>query len=495
MVQGASSSVGKSLLVTALCRIFARRGLKVSPFKAQNMSNNAAVCPDGSEIGRAQALQAYAAGTALSSDLNPILIKPEADARSQIIVDGRPFRSLSAYDYYSYKQFLWEHATAALDRLRAQNELVIIEGAGSPAELNLKEGDIVNMTIARYANAPVILVGDIDRGGIFAQLLGTLWLLEPEEQQLVRGFFVNKFRGDIRLFEEGVRILQERSGLPVFGVIPYLKDLNLPEEDAVVLDQPGFDTHSASPSLDIVVIRLPLISNFDDFDPFRDDPGVRVRYVTQVTEIGQPQAIILPGTKSTMADLTWLRERGFARVLREHVQRGGSLVGICGGYQLLGQRICDPEHIESSKEAVQGLGFLPVETVFLPEKATYQVHVQVTGQSTWLADLSDFDLQGYEIHMGRSDSLSTWLKINTRNGVHCEISDGSISGDGKIWGCYLHGLFGNTSFRHAWLRSLGWIPTSSSPVSRTVDLLERSLTYLSEEVKAAIDIREIEQII
>jgi len=262
--------------------------------------------------------------------------------------------------------------------LRAQNELVIIEGAGSPAELNLKEGDIVNMAIARYANAPVILVGDIDRGGIFAQLLGTLWLLEPEEQQLVRGFFVNKFRGDIRLFEEGVRILLERSGLPVFGVIPYLKDLNLPEEDAVALDQPGFDSGSASPSLDIVVIRLPLISNFDDFDPFRTDPGVRVRYATQVSDIGQPQAIILPGTKSTMADLTWLRERGFERVLREHVQRGGSLVGICGGYQMLGQKICDPEHIESSKDHIEGLGLLPVETFFLPEKATYQVHAQVT---------------------------------------------------------------------------------------------------------------------
>src|SRR5919109_1982516 len=257
MIQGASSSVGKSLLVTALCRIFARRGLKVSPFKAQNMSNNAAVCPDGSEIGRAQALQAYAAGTALSSDLNPILIKPEADARSQIILDGRHFRSLSAYDYYSYKQLLWDHATAALDRLRAQNDLVILEGAGSPAELNLKEGDIVNMAIARYANAPVILVGDIDRGGIFAQLLGTLWLLEAEEQQLVRGFFVNKFRGDIRLFEEGVHILQERSGLPVLGVIPYLKDLNLPEEDAVAIDGQKFSFPIGSTSLDIVVVHLP----------------------------------------------------------------------------------------------------------------------------------------------------------------------------------------------------------------------------------------------
>jgi adenosylcobyric acid synthase len=495
MIQGASSSVGKSLLVTALCRIFARRGLKVSPFKAQNMSNNAAVCPDGSEIGRAQALQAHAAGTPLSSDLNPILIKPEADARSQIILDGRPFKSLSAYEYYSYKRTLWEHATAALDHLRAQNDLVILEGAGSPAELNLKEGDIVNMAIARYANAPVILVGDIDRGGIFAQLLGTLWLLEPEEQQLLRGFIVNKFRGDRRLFEEGIRILQERSGLPVFGVVPYFKDLNLPEEDAVALEGQRFIPPNSPTSLEIVVIHLPLISNFDDFDPFRHDPGVRVRYVTQATDIGQPHAIILPGTKSTMADFVWLRERGFEGAIREHVQRGGALVGICGGYQMLGQRIYDPEHIESSNDQIEGLGFFPIETSFLPEKATYQVHAQVTGGHAWLASLAACDLQGYEIHMGRTDSASTWLKVHTRNGSPCEIVDGSITADGKIWGCYLHGLFGNTAFRHAWLSSLGWIPTGPSSTAQAADPLETSLTYLADEVESAINIREIERML
>jgi adenosylcobyric acid synthase len=493
MIQGSSSSVGKSVLVTALCRIFARRGLKVSPFKAQNMSNNAAVCQDGSEIGRAQALQAHAAGAPLSSDLNPILIKPEADAHSQIILDGRPFKSLSTYDYYTHKQILWDHAKAALDRLRLEYDLVIMEGAGSPAELNLKEGDIVNMAIARYANAPVILVGDIDRGGIFAQLLGTLWLLDvPEERQLVRGFLVNKFRGDIRLFEEGVRILEEKSGLPVFGVVPYLNDLNLPEEDAVALDQQEFASHDNSTSIDIVVIRLPLISNFDDFDPFRNDLGVRVRYATRASEVGQPHAIILPGTKSTMADLLWLREWGFDRVILEHLQRGGSLVGICGGYQMLGQRICDPEHVESSQEDIEGLGLLPTETFFIPEKATYQVHAHVTGRNSWLANLSESDLQGYEIHMGRTNITSPWLKINTRNGMPCEISDGSISADGRIWGCYLHGLFRNTAFRHAWLTSLGWTRALSP---QAADPLEKSLAYLADEVQAAIDIREIERII
>ncbi|HLO27705.1 MAG TPA: cobyric acid synthase [Anaerolineales bacterium] len=495
MIQGASSSVGKSLLVTALCRIFARRGLKVAPFKAQNMSNNAAVCPDGSEIGRAQALQAHAAGLPLSSDLNPILIKPEADTRSQIVLDGRPFKSLSAYDYYTYKQILWEHATAALDRLCAQNDLVLIEGAGSPAELNLKRGDIVNMAVARYANAPVLLVGDIDRGGIFAQLLGTLWLLEPEERQLVRGFLVNKFRGDIRLFEEGVRILKEKSGLPVLGVVPYLKDLNLPEEDAVVLDQPQVDPFDRSTSISIVIIHLPLIANFDDFDPFRNDPGVQVRYVANASEIGQPQAIILPGTKSTMADLSWLHERGFDRVIREHVQRGGSLVGICGGYQMLGQKIHDSEHVESSNDHIEGLGLLPTETFFIPDKATYQIHAQVAGQNAWLAGLSKYDLQGYEIHMGRTNSVSPWLKIDRRNGMPCEISDGSISADGRVWGCYLHGLFRNTALRHAWLASLGWIPDDQLIGPRAIDQLEKSLAYLADEVEAAVDMNEIERMI
>jgi adenosylcobyric acid synthase len=351
------------------------------------------------------------------------------------------------------------------------------------------------MAIARYANAPVLLVGDIDRGGIFAQLLGTLWLLEPEERQLVRGFLVNKFRGDIRLFMDGVDILEEKAELPVLGVIPYLKELNLPEEDAVALDQPGFDAGDDSTSIDIVVIHLPLISNFDDFDPFCNDPDVRVRYVTKVSDVGLPQAIILPGTKSTMADLSWLRERGFDKMIQDHVQRGGSLVGICGGYQMLGQWIRDPQHVESSTDHIEGLRLLPIETFFLQKKATYQVHAQVMGQTAWMAGLSECALQGYEIHMGRTNSDSTWLKIYTRNGMSCEFPDGSMTADGRVWGCYLHGLFGNSAFRHAWLTSLGWIPKKQSFASQTVDQLERSLTYLADEVEMTVSIREIERII
>lgn len=349
MVQGASSSAGKSLLVAGLCRIFARRGLRVAPFKAQNMSNNAAVCPDGAEIGRAQAVQALAAGVPLSADLNPVLIKPEADTRSQVIVMGRPFKTLGAVEYYDYKQILWGYVTAALDRLRLDHELVIIEGAGSPVELNLKENDIVNMAVACYAQAAVLLVGDIDRGGIFAQLLGTLWLLEPEERQLVRGLVVNKFRGDPALFTDGICILEQKSGLPILGVIPYLKDLHIPEEDAVALE-----TDTSVPSsektdlIDIAILHLPRISNFDDFDPFRSDPGVRVRYVNSPRELGQPDAVILPGTKSTSADLEWLRRSGLAEPILQFARQGGAVVGICGGYQMLGTALHDPQQVEIS---------------------------------------------------------------------------------------------------------------------------------------------------
>src|SRR6185436_8281138 len=343
MIQGSSSSAGKSLLVTALCRIYARRGIKVAPFKAQNMSNNAAVCADGSEIGRAQALQAAASGIAPSVDMNPVLIKPEADARSQIILMGRPWQTLEAKTYYEKKELLWKHVTQSLDRLRQAHELVIIEGAGSPAELNLKRGDIVNMAVARYAGSPVLLVGDIDRGGIFAQLLGTLWLLDREERELLRGFVVNKFRGDLSLFEDGIQIIEQKSRIPVLGVIPYLRGLSLPDEDAVSVEVASRAAQPASASqTDIAVLALPRIANFDDFDPLRAEPGVHIRHVDSASQLGEPHAIIIPGTKSTIADLEWLRQTGLAQAVIKFAQNGGVVVGICGGYQMLGQVIHVP---------------------------------------------------------------------------------------------------------------------------------------------------------
>jgi adenosylcobyric acid synthase len=380
MIQGTSSSVGKSLLTAALCRLFARRGVRAAPFKAQNMSNNAAVCADGAEIGRAQAVQAAAAGVAPTADMNPVLLKPEADSRSQVIVLGRHWQTLRASAFYRRKEELWPVVTAALDRLRAAYELVLIEGAGSPAELNLRALDIVNMAVARHARAPVLLAGDIDRGGIFAQLLGTLWLLEPEERALVRGLVVNKFRGDRALFADGVRILEERGGAPVLGVVPYLPALAVAEEDAVALDvdRPGPRT-----GIDVAVIRLPHIANFDDFDPLRAEPGVGVRYVSSARELGAPRAVILPGTKSTIADLAWLRATGLAEAICTFVDRGGAVAGVCGGYQMLGRVIRDPEGVESPAGEVAGLGLLPVETTFAQEKATRQARGRVAGGPGW----------------------------------------------------------------------------------------------------------------
>jgi adenosylcobyric acid synthase len=362
MIQGTMSSAGKSTLVTALCRIFARRGLRVAPFKAQNMSNNAAVCADGGEIGRAQYTQALAAGIEPTVQMNPVLLKPEADMRSQVIVNGRVWETLPARSYYERKQALWAHITDAFDGLREQYELVIIEGAGSPVELNLKRGDIVNMAVAKYANSPVLLAGDIDRGGIFAQLLGTLMLLEPDERALVRGLIINKFRGDPTLFEDGITILEERGRVPVLGVVPYVVNHGLPEEDAVAIEAQNRE-HSAHASVDIAVIALPCIANFDDFDPLKAESGVSLRYVSHPAELGQPDAVIIPGTKSTIADLNWLHTTGLAECINNLAAGGTAVVGICGGYQMLGARVGDPTHIESDQDEIVGLGLLTSETV------------------------------------------------------------------------------------------------------------------------------------
>jgi adenosylcobyric acid synthase len=494
MIVGSMSSAGKSLLVTALCRIYARRGIRVAPFKAQNMSNNAAVCSDGSEIGRAQALQAAAAGLSPSVDMNPVLIKPEADSSSQVILMGRSWQTLQAKTYYEKKAILWEQVTAALDRLRAAYELVIIEGAGSPAELNLRQGDIVNMAVARYAQSPVLLVGDIDLGGIFAQLLGTLWLLEPEERALVRGLIINKFRGDIDLFADGIQILEQKGNVPVLGVVPYLRNLNLPDEDAVSVEQTHL-THSPGSvsQTDIAVLAFPRIANFDDFDPLKAEPGVNVRYVRSLAELGTPNVIILPGTKSTLADLEWLRQTGLADAVTDFAHSGGAVVGICGGYQMLGTQIHDPQHVESPLESLNGLGLLPVKTRFLSEKATFQAQAQIHGEVGWMSKLNGMTVSGYEIHMGATSGSSSWLEITQRNGESAHVPDGSLSADGKIWGCYIHGLFANDHFRYAWLENLGW-RRQSGAISQA-ESFQKSLDTLADAVENALNINLLEKII
>lgn len=480
--------------MTALCRIFARQGVRVAPFKAQNMSNNAGVCADGSEIGRAQITQAQAAGIAPTAAMNPVLLKPEANVRAQVVVMGKAWHTLNARDYYERKRVLWSYVTAALDALRAEHELIIIEGAGSPVELNLKQNDIVNMAVARYAQAPVLLVGDIDRGGIFAQLLGTLWLLPEEERQLVAGFVVNKFRGDPTLFTDGVRILEERGRVPVLGVVPWMADLAIPEEDAVVLERGAM--RAARDAIEIAVIKLPRIANFDDFDPLVAEEGVNVRYVSRPEELAEVAAVIIPGTKSTMADLAWLRARGLAAAILEKAAAGASIVGICGGYQMLGRTIADPDGVESDVAAAEGLGLLAVDTLFQGAKETHPARGIVRkyvdnghNAGNWLDSLAGSELTGYEIHMGHTFSESTWVELTERRGMPVTVLDGAASADGRIWGCYLHGLFANQNLRHAWLEGLGWRPSFAATA-----VMDQAFERLADHVAAAIDIDYLAQI-
>lgn len=493
MIQGTSSSAGKSLLVTALCRLFARRGIRVAPFKAQNMSNNAAVCTDGAEIGRSQAVQAVAAGVEPMAEMNPILLKPEGNARSQVIVMGHPWHTLAAREYYRHKAELWPVVTTALERLRTAYDLVVIEGAGSPAELNLHAGDIVNMAVARHARAPVLLVGDIDRGGIFAQLLGTVWLLAPEELALIRGLVVNKFRGDASLFTAGVQILEARSALPVLGVIPFIPDLDIPEEDSATLDEARGVQARGTAQIDIAVIRLPRIANFDDFAPLAAEEGVGVRYVSSGATLGRPHAVILPGTKSTIADLLWLRAQGLEPAIKELAMAGTAVVGICGGYQMLGRSIRDPEGVESPQPDIAGLGLLSVDTLFEPAKATHQAEARILGGPGWLGTLPGQMLQGYEIHMGRTTGLQPWLEITRRSGEAVTLADGAIDAAGQVWGCYLHGLFANETLRRAWLASLGWGGIGAS--TRPVTGLQAALDTLAAQVEASLDMPCLEAII
>lgn len=490
VVLGTMSSAGKSLVVTGLCCAFTRRGLRVAPFKAQNMSNNAAVCPDGSEIGRAQYTQALACGIEPTAAMNPVLLKPEADSRSQVVLMGKAWQTLPARGYYQHRGELWGSITQALDSLRADYDLVICEGAGSPVELNLKPGDMVNMAVAAYAQAPVLLTGDIDRGGIFAQLLGTLWLLEPEERELVKGLIVNKFRGDLSLFADGISLIEERGGVPVLGVIPYMHH-HIPEEDAVAIEPQNFRQESTG-QIDITVIRVPRISNFDDFDPLKAEPGVSLRYADSPESLGRPDAIILPGTKSTLSDLNWLRDQGLDKAIQNYAQEGGAVVGICGGYQMIGSLIRDPDHVESPLDEAPALGLLPVETTFQGDKATHQAKAVIRSDVGWLAGLEGKTMTGYEIHMGRTQGseAAPWLEITRRSRQSVAVLDGAISLDGRIWGCYLHGLFHNESLRRAWLKSLGWQAAITSSIS-----LDTAFDRLADVIEDSLDMAALEAII
>lgn len=463
MMVGTCSNAGKSLLVTGLCRILARRGWRVAPFKAQNMSLNAAVTVDGHEIGRSTFVQAEAAGVTPHVDMNPVLLKPEADCRSQIILRGRPWGHLESRQWGERKHSFWPEITASLDALRRRYDVVILEGAGSPAEINLPD-DIANLRVAEYAQASALLVGDIDRGGVFASLLGTMMLLQTAQRNLVKGFVINKMRGDVGLLGDGPEMLRQRAfGVPTLGVVPFLPQLGIAEEDSVVLDEVPGTPERLETELDLVVIRLPRISNFDDFDALAAEPGVQLRFVDRPHALGQPDAVILPGSKSTAADLHWLRQSGLARSVIELAERGIHVVGICGGYQMLGVWMEDPEGVEGKPGTrLDGLGLLPHGTRFASRKTTRQVEAVCRGGDGPWAPLAGLRVQGYEIHMGRevdpggqphhgADPMWT-VMAEAGSEAH---RDGGVRADGKVWGTYLHGLFDNDPFRQAWLAILG----------------------------------------
>lgn len=435
MVQGTMSNAGKSLLVAGLCRIFKQDGYRVAPFKSQNMALNSFITGEGLEMGRAQVMQAEAAGMEPSVLMNPILLKPTNHIGSQVIVNGKVLGNMSARDYFAYKKQLVPDILHAFSELEKRADIIVIEGAGSPAEINLKENDIVNMGMAKMVDAPVLLTGDIDRGGVFAQLLGTIMLLEPEEKQRVRGLIINKFRGDKSILDPGVVMLEERGGIPVVGVVPYM-ELSLADEDSL---SPRFDRRQEK-VIDIAVIKYPRISNFTDFDVFEQMEEVSVRYVDNMRELHHPDMIILPGSKNTMADLRWMRENGLEAMVKKKAE-DIPVIGICGGYQMLGEAICDPDEVEEGDQ-MQGMGLLPVSTSLQPEKTRTQVEGNFLPLQGILQPLSGNSFSGYEIHMGKTTNCCTEKQNSplVRMKVQGQWKEEGTF-QGNVYGTYVHGIF------------------------------------------------------
>lgn len=455
MVQGTGSGVGKSVLTAALCRLFARAGYRVAPFKSQNMALNACVTADGGEIGRAQAAQAEAAGVEPSVDMNPILLKPEADDRSQVVVRGRAVATVDWREYGRMVPGLLPVVAESLARLRRAHDLVVIEGAGSPAEINLAATEIVNMRVARLADARVLLVGDIDRGGVFAALVGTLALLDPPDRARVRGFVVNKFRGDVAVLRPGLEELTARTGVPVLGVVPWISGRLAPAEDSLDLDSPREPAGGERVAIEIAVVRLPRLANFDDFEPLAEEPGVRVRWVTTPDALASADLVVLPGSKSTVADLAWLRERGLAAAIRAAAAAGRQVLGVCGGFQMLGETVLDPEGVESAVPSTPGLGLLPVVTTFSPLKTTVRVRARVARAPGPFAAAAGREVTAYEIHAGRTRAApgaARLFAVVERGGAAADDADGVASASGTVAGTYLHGLFADHALRGALLR-------------------------------------------
>lgn len=456
MFQGTSSHVGKSILTTAFCRILTQDGYNTAPFKAQNMALNSYVTRSGGEMGRSTVAQAEAAGVEPIVQMNPVLLKPTGNSCSQVILLGKSVGNYSASDYQNkYSQQAWDSVKKSLDYMETHYDILVIEGAGSPAEVNLKKNDIVNMRIAKECQSPVFLIADIDRGGALASIVGTLELLDEEERRLVKGLVINKFRGDITLLEPALTFLEERTGIPVLGVIPYLDQLGIDDEDSVSLQDMPKD--SVMRDIHIAVIQTPKISNFTDFDAFTHEPDVNVRFVQQGDLIGNPDVIILPGSKNTTEDLLYLKHHGYADEIKELADRGTPVIGICGGYQMLGEKVCDPLHVESDKDEVTGLGLLPYITTMKGEKNTYQVEFNCENLPFLDMNFSAENLKGYEIHMGETvltGSAQSLFNIVRRSNAPVDLQDGFINDKHHVFGTYCHGVFDNDHLRRSVINAL-----------------------------------------
>lgn len=495
MLQGTASSVGKSVLTAAFCRIFKEDGWRSVPFKSQNMALNSFITEEGLEMGRAQVFQAEAAGITPKACMNPILLKPTGEKNAQVIVNGKVYGNMNAAEYHAFKPQLKDTIYEAFQEVQKDSDVVVIEGAGSPAEINLKQNDLVNMGMAAMVDAPVLLIGDIDRGGVFASIYGTIMLLEEEERKRIKGILINKFRGDLEILKPGLKQLEELTGLPVLGVIPY-GGFDIEEEDGEAERLKRVEQKETT--LDIRVLRLPRISNFTDFHWLETHPSVCLTYIDKAEEVGTPDLLIIPGTKNTLADLAFLKEKGIVEEILKVRCQGTMIAGICGGFQMLGTKLLDPEGVESQIGELEGIGLLDVETTFFPEKITTQAKGEVLA-GCFYDGMPAIQVGGYEIHMGKTrinSNVNPFAMIIDETGVPIR-ADGAVSEDGKVWGTYLHGIFDHEIFNRELLGFIADQEKGKAMVEREsfIEYKEKQYKLLAETVRESVDMQRIYEIL
>ena len=500
MLQGTGSDVGKSVLTTAFCRIFAEDGYRVAPFKSQNMALNSYVTKTGGEIGRATAMQAEAAGVTPTVNMNPVLLKPNADNNSQVIFQGKPYQNMTAKQYFSHKNKAFNIIKESYNKLQNKNEIIVLEGGGSPAEINLKDKDLVNMTMAEMAEVPVILIASIEKGGVFASIVGTFDLLTAEEVERIKGIIINKFHGDFQRFASGVEFIENHTDKPVLGIIPYFKHLNLPEEDSLGKKEKNPPKPKNEPQIDIVIIDLPHISNFTDFDFLNEEPETKVRYVKKPKNLKNPDLIIIPGSKNTIADLKILYQQEMVAEIKKLHNKGVMIAGICGGYQMLGQIIRDPCGIESGPQEIAGIGLLDVKTELYTSKKTYQVQADVLADTCFFSSLDTEKIEAYEIHQGKTKRVQKVkpLFMVYRRNLKKQFKEGAISEDGKVWGTYLHGLFDNDNLRRSlvnYLREKKGLSLLMDDQISSVQKRKQAYQKFADHVRENLEIKQIYEII